>query len=63
MNDYERSKFYMEMQLAPERINLRNENIKLKNILKEIREYCNTYTRLSAKELLDIIEKGIGSDR
>ena len=30
---------------------------KYKSVLDEIREYCNLYTRLSAKDLLQILDK------
>ena len=39
MNDYERGKFYMEMQLAPERINLRNEILRLRNNWNELKKW------------------------
>lgn len=35
------------------------EILKYKRALSEIREYCNLYTRLSAKDILEIIEKNI----
>lgn len=71
----EQGKFDKEMDLAPERINLRNENLKLKSVLKEIREYVdNKLTdynlrygitnefRCEWDDLLEIIDKGLKND-
>ena len=55
MNDYERGKFYMEMQLAPERINLRNEILKLKNNWDELKSWIKENGRYFDSYTLDYV--------